>query len=178
VSPKWTSSRSAWGFLSFTFSALGEFDYESASVFPSFAFSANENSIMSLTNDTSLAKTTDNINRADFFGDKITKRDANEAIRMIASRYLPAWPKNKKIPPEAQPRIFQLTESDVRGRLQTFTGEPVQNAAARMIHSREAARALVVLGDLTGKRVPQADNHCAATRHTAKELPARGKTLF
>lgn len=133
---------------------------------------------MSLTNDDSLAETTDNISRADFFGDEIAKRDANQAIRMIDSRYVPAWPKNKKIPAAEQPRIFRLTDSDFQGRLRTFTGETVQNAAAIMIHSREAARALVILGDLTGKPVPEADEHRATTLRTARGLRARGHALF
>ncbi len=127
---------------------------------------------MNLTNFDSLAETTDNIIRATFFGEKIAKRDANEAIRLLTSRYLPAWPKNKKIPPEKQPHMFRLTDSDFQGRLRTFTGESVQGAAAQMIHSREAARALVVLGDLTGKPVTEAKKHCAETLLTAKTLPA------
>ncbi len=133
---------------------------------------------MTLTNGDSLAQTTDNVLQADFFGDKIGKKDARAAIEFLNSRYLPAWPKNKKVPPEQQPHIFRLTDSDKASRLHSFMGEAVSGAAARMTHSREAARALLVLGKLTGTPVPNAEAHCREMRVTALVLPARGLALF
>ena len=133
---------------------------------------------MGLTNSESLAETAYGFLRADLFGDKINKKDARDGIRFLNSRFLPAWPKNKKVPPEHQPRIFHLTDLDSKSRLRTFTGESVIGAAAKMTHSREAARALLVLGRLTGTPVTHAEHHCHEMRETALGVALKGLALF
>lgn len=132
---------------------------------------------MNLTDTNSLVKTTDAVIRADFFGDKITKRDAVQATRFLESRWLPiGFPRD--VPPEQQTHIFLMTDVDRKSKLKNFAGEPIDNAAARMSYSRETARALIVLGKLTGNQANTAQQHCADMRQTALGLPEKGQALF
>ncbi len=118
--------------------------------------------------ETSLATVVDDVNHADFFGHSITKKDARAASRWIRSRFrqnIPAKIRAAKNPDPrwaAIPKTFVLTESDRKSKLRAFTGEPVQNASMRMIYSREAARALFVLSNVTSELVPEADEQCAS----------------
>ena len=48
----------------------------------------------------------------------------------------------------------------------------------RAIHSREAARALLILGDVTGKKIAEAEEHCLTVRLVVDGLEARGLSLF
>lgn len=52
------------------------------------------------------------------------------------------------------------------------------NASLRMVHSREAARALFVLGDVVGAPAPQAIELCDSVRHTANDLKEQRLPLF
>jgi hypothetical protein len=119
-------------------------------------------------NETSLATVVDEVNHADFFGHSITKKDARAASRWIRSRFkrnIPAKILAAKNPDPrwaAIPKTFVLTEADYESKLRAFTGELVQNASMRTIYSREAARALFVLSDVTGEPVPEADEQCAS----------------
>ena len=118
--------------------------------------------------ETSLAAVVDDVNHADFFGESITKKDARAASRWIRSRFRQNIPASvlaaKKPNPRwaAVPKTFVLTDEDRKSKLRSFTGEPVQNASMRMIYSREAARALFVLRDVTGGAVPEAEEQCAS----------------
>ena len=117
---------------------------------------------------TRLATVVDDVNHADFFGHSITKKDARAASRWIRSRFrqnIPAKIRAAKNPDprwSAIPKTFVLTDEDRKSKLRTFTGEPVQNASMRMIYSREAARALLVLSNVTSEPVPEADEQCAS----------------
>jgi hypothetical protein len=139
---------------------------------------------MDVLDSTSLAKVTEKVNHAHFFGDKIDKTEAEKAITWITSRYgrvLPASVQAQANPDPrwaAVPPIFHLTETDLKSPVHTFTGEPLKNASMRMIHSREAARALLILSEVTGTPVPEAKEHCVGTGYVANSCADRGLALF
>lgn len=139
---------------------------------------------MSFVDSGSLANTADQVNRAHFFGEKITKRDAKEASKWIVSRYWQAIPeriRNSATPDPrwaAIPKIFNLTDADRRKKPKTFTGEALANASLRMVHSREATRALFILGTVLGEPAPEALSHCESVRGTADHLKEHGASLF
>jgi hypothetical protein len=131
---------------------------------------------MSFVDSASLASTTERINHAHLFGEQITKRDAKEANAWIVSRYWQNIPERIDISanPDLRwvsfPKSFNLTDADRRRKPKTFTGEPLANAALRMVHNREAARALFVLGGVLGKTAPEALSLCASVRDIADQL--------
>ncbi len=139
---------------------------------------------MTILDSSSLAKTSENVNHAHFFGEKIGKSEARDAIKWISGRHMQLLPPSVQAqanpdPKWAQvPESFVLTKSDFATRLHTFTGEPVKGASMRAIHSREAARALIILSEVTGKRVPEAEEHCRLVRFTADHLEERKLGLF
>lgn len=139
---------------------------------------------MQIMDPTSLAKVSENVNHAHFFGEKIGKSEARDATKWISGRFqqnLPARVRAQANPDPKWakvPKSFVLTKSDLATRLHTFTGEPVKGASMRAIHSREAARALLILSEVTGKPVPEAEEHCRIVRATVDGLEERGKTLF
>lgn len=139
---------------------------------------------MKLTDERSLARSARNVNEAHFLGRDIDKSDARAAIDWIRSRYWQDIPErirqSAKPDPRwaAIPKSFNLTDDDRRAGPRTITGEPVANASMRMVHSREAARAMLILGDLTGEPVSEAEELCASVRHTADHLEAKGLELF
>ncbi len=139
---------------------------------------------MSFVDSGSLASTADRVNHAHLFGEKITKRDAKEATTWIVSRYwqnIPERIRNSAKPDPrwaAVPKSFNLTDADRRRKPKTFTGEPLANAALRMVHNREAARALFVLGGVLGKTAPEALSLCASVRDTADQLEQQRAPLF
>lgn len=133
---------------------------------------------------TSLAEVTDSVNQAHFFGEKIGKREAGQAIDWLTSCYRQDLPKSilesKRPNPKwaAMPKSFALTEEDRASKLKAFTGEPVQNASMRAIYSRETARALLILSKLTGRDVPEAETHSHGVGAFAGLLKDQGKPLF
>ncbi len=131
----------------------------------------------------SLATVVDDVNHAHFFGHSPTKKDARAATAWIRSRFwqdIPAKIRAAKNPDPrwaAIPKTFVLTDQDQKSKLRAFTGEPVQNASMRMIYSREAARALLVLSEVTGQRVPEAEEHCASV-FSKQDLADREPKLY
>lgn len=60
----------------------------------------------------------------------------------------------------------------------TFTGERITGASMKMSHSREAARAMLLLGPLVDDGVDEAKRHCEDTQAKATDLQALGLQLF
>src|SRR5262245_20341572 len=139
---------------------------------------------MSFVDSGSLAKTVDQINHAHFFGEKITKQDAREASKWIVSRYWQAIPERirSSATPDprwaAVPKSFNLTDAERRTKPKTFTGEALADASLRMVHSREAARALFILGTVLGGPASEALSLCESVRATADELKEHGTPLY
>jgi hypothetical protein len=139
---------------------------------------------VSLVDSSSLANTADRINHAHFFGEKITKQDAREASRWIVSRYsqdIPERIRNSAKPDPrwaSIPKSFNLTAAERRKKPKTFTGEPLANASLRAVHSREATRALFILGAVLGEPSSEALSLCESVRDTANHLKTHGTPLY
>jgi len=139
---------------------------------------------MSFVDADSLAATVDRVNHAHLFREKITQRDAREASAWIRSRYWQAIPERIRDSAKPNPRwafvpeSFNLTDAERRTKPCTFTGEPLANAALRMVHSREAARALYILGAVLGETPAEALTLCKSVRDTADHLEEHGTRLF
>ena len=139
---------------------------------------------MSFVDSGSLARTADQVNHAHFFGEKITKRDAREASKWIVSRYWQAIPERIRNSAKPNPRwasvpkSFNLTDVERRKKPRTFTGEALANASLRMVHSREAARALFILGAVLDEHPSEAFSLCESVRDTANHLKEHGTPLF
>lgn len=100
----------------------------------------------SLLNKTSLAQTLDNVNEAIFYGEVISKKEANELVKWISSREATEF---------SYAGSFGVTAKDMKGKVYTFTGEPLTSPASmRHIMAEEASRVLLQLSKLTGKKVP------------------------
>ena len=131
-----------------------------------------------------LAETVARVNHARFFGETITQQQARAVDRLIVSRYaqdIPAAVRNavKPNPRWASiPKSFNLTVKERRAKPTTYTGEPLANASLRMVHSREAARALFICGAVLGRTAPEALSLCEAVRTTANSLKKQGSPLF
>ncbi|MEM7362445.1 MAG: hypothetical protein AAF525_00345 [Pseudomonadota bacterium] len=130
----------------------------------------------------SLAGTVNSVNHADWFHQKITKRDAREAETFLRSRYFQNIPQKIREAKNPNPRwalvpkLFNLFDDEARAKPKSITGEPLANASMRMIHSRETARALYVLGEITGNDTSEADELSTTVRLSgggimAKKLP-------
>jgi hypothetical protein len=132
----------------------------------------------------SLAKTAENVNHAHLFDQKITKADARETVKWITARYAQDTPERIRNSAKPNPRwakvpkSFNLTDADRRAKPKTFTGEPIANASLRTVHSREATRALFILGKVTGGPAPEALELCGTVHETASRLKAQGQALF
>ncbi len=119
---------------------------------------------------------TDDINRAHFFGEQIKKRDSRQAITYIERRYrqdLPARILAMANPDPkwaALPLSFSLDNDEKLQKLPTFTGERQQGASMRAVQSREAARALLIVGEITGKSSEVAAAHIRDVRTVATHL--------
>lgn len=139
---------------------------------------------MSFVDSGSLAKTADQVNHAHFFGEKITKQDAREASKWIVSRYwqdIPDRIRNSAKPNPrwaSVPKSFNLTDAERRKKPKTFTGESLASASLRMVHSREATRALFILGEVIGEPPSEALSLCESVRDTANHLKEVGTPLF
>jgi len=139
---------------------------------------------MSLVDANSLARTAEQVNHAHFFRETITQQQAREASRWIVSRYWQDIPDQIRNAPKPNPRwasvpkSFNLTEAERRRKPKTFTGERLANAALRMVHSREAARALFICGAILGETPPEALSLCKSVRDTASRLKENGAPLF
>ena len=112
----------------------------------------------------SLPGVSDWVNRAYFFKEKIMKKDARSATKMIEERYrqdLPAkiLAMENPDPKWERVRFFVLSDEEKKQKQRTFTGEPHKGASMRAVQSREAARALIILGSITGKTSDQATEH-------------------
>jgi hypothetical protein len=113
----------------------------------------------------SLPGISDSVNGAHFFKEKITKTDARSATRMIEERYRHDLPvkilemENPDPKWAAVARSFALSNEEKKLKQKTFTGEPQTGASMRAVQSREAARALIILGAITGKTSEQATEH-------------------
>lgn len=133
---------------------------------------------------TDLAGTVAQVNHARFFGETITQQDARAASRLIVSRYgqdIPDAIRNAARPNPrwaSIPKSFNLTEQERRRKPGTFTGEALANASLRMVHSREAARALFICGAVLGDTAPEALALCESVRETANGLRKQNSPLF
>ena len=113
---------------------------------------------MGLVDFESLAKTAENVNHAYLFDQKITRSDARETAKWITARYCQDIPERIRNAAKPDPRwftvpkSFNLTHADRQSKPKTSTGETITNASFRMVHSREATRALFILGG-TGPKV-------------------------
>lgn len=131
-----------------------------------------------------LAQTAINVNHAHLLGLKITKSDAAAAEKYLRSRYFQNIPQKIREAKSPNPRwaqipsMFNLTDHEVKSKPKTITGESVANASMKMIHSREAARALYVLREITGSETPEADELCANVRVTGDAVSAGKKPFF
>jgi hypothetical protein len=100
---------------------------------------------MQILNKTSLAKTIDNVNEAFFYDKEIPRKEAVNVIRWICSQ---------EDTPYSYAGSFGVTASDMKGKVYTFTGEPLTSPASmRHIMAEEASRVLIQLSKLTGKKV-------------------------
>ena len=132
----------------------------------------------------SLPRISDSVNRAHFFNEKITKKEAQSATKLIEERYhqdLPAKILAMKNPDPkwaAVPRSFALSNDEKKQKQKTFTGEPQTGASMRAVQSREAARALTILGDITGEASMQATEHKNGVRLVAETLRNSKLPLF
>ena len=139
---------------------------------------------MGLIDADSLAKTAENVNHAYLFDQKITKADARDTAKWITARYGQDIPERIRNAAKPNPRwatipkSFSLTDADRRAKPKTFTGEPIANASLRTVHSREATRALFILGKVTGGPAPEALELCGTVRETASRLKEQGQALF
>lgn len=139
---------------------------------------------MSLVDANSLARTAEQVNHAHFFRETITKQQAREASQWIVSRYSVDIPDQirKAAKPNPRwaslPKSFNLTEAERRLKPRTFTGEPLANASLRMVHGREAARALFICGAILGRTATEALSLCESVRDTASRLKDNGTPLF
>ena len=131
-----------------------------------------------------LAETVAQVSHAHFFGEILTQQEAKAAKRLIVSRYGQDIPDaiRKAAKPHPRwasiPKSFNLTEEERRRNPTTFTGEPLANASLRMVHSREAARALFIVGAILGDTPPEALTLCDSVRETATGLKKQGTPLF
>ena len=131
-----------------------------------------------------LAATVARIEDARLFGGKISKADAAAASQWIVGRYwqdIPEAIRNAAKPNPrwaAIPKSFNLTDAERRQKPRTFTGEALANAALRAVHSREAARALFILGEVLGKTAPEALDLCGSVRDNANLLEDHARALY
>jgi hypothetical protein len=104
---------------------------------------------MTLLNKNSLAQTIDNVNEAFFYGKKISKSEANDVTKWIATRLDTEY---------SYSGSFGLTAKDMRSKNYTFTGEALTSPASlRHIMAEEASRIILQLSQITGKKPPALD---------------------
>lgn len=100
---------------------------------------------MSLLNKTSLYRTVDNVNEAIFYGKQISKKEAGDIVKWVSGTLDTEYSYNKS---------FGVTRKDMKDRVFTFTGEPLNSPASmRHIMAEESCRVLLELSKITGRDV-------------------------
>ena len=131
-----------------------------------------------------LAETAVNVNHAHLLGQTISKADARAAEQFLVSRYYQDIPKSIRKARKPNPRwasipkSFNLSDAEKAAKPKAITGESVANASMRMIHSRETARALYVLSDITGSATTEADELCDHVRVTGDSIASEWSLPF
>jgi hypothetical protein len=104
---------------------------------------------MPLLDPTSLSTTVDNVNRAVFFCEALSKQEALRTLAWLRTRFGAASAYGRG-------KTFGITEQDEQRRLKTFTGEALtSDASMRHIHAEEACRAMILLNRVANKKLPE-----------------------
>lgn len=117
----------------------------------------------------SLTQTIDNINEAFFFGRKITREEAVEAIHFICSQ---------KGNANAYASGFGMTDEDMSAGVYTFTGELLSSPASRRhITTEEASRTLRLLAPIAKHDIAVLQETDASLLACIKQAETKGKPV-
>lgn len=124
---------------------------------------------MSLLNKNSLAETVDNVNEAFFYGNKISKSEANEIINWLRTRLGTEYSYNGS---------FGITNRDFNSKIYTFTGERLSSPASmRHIMAEETSRVLVQLSKTAGRKIPELEKSSKNLLGGIKQSESEGKHI-